>query len=427
MLSINLFFDFFSLSNPNVRYVVFGTALLTASSAVIGTFAFLQKKALVGDAISHAVLPGICISFMLCDNKNTLALLFGAFVSGWLSLSLINVITKYSKLKQDTAIALVLSTTFGFGILLLTKIQHSGNATQMGLSNFLLGKAAALISKDIYTFTVLSVTVILAVVLCFKEMALVSFDHAFAESIGLPTKWIDTLITCLTVLAIVIGIRAVGILLISAMLITPPAAARFWTNNLTKMILLAVTFGVFSGVIGAFISYIAPAMATGPWIVIVSSIIAYISFLFAPDTGVFSRKLKHIKYQKKTMEENVLKLFYELGAKEGDFFIPIDIDCLMKNRHQQSRLLIRTLKRLKSKKLLQQKDQDWLFTPNGKKEGEKILHQHLLWEQYLSEYLNIKPDHVHDDAESTEHIITLELTKELEQSLTTINKKIPNA
>ncbi len=409
--------DFFSLADPNVRYVVVGTLLLTSSAAMVGTFTLLKKKALVGDAIAHAVLPGVCLAFILTGTKNPVYLVMGAFATGWLSLLLIDAITHYSKLKEDTAITLVLSVTFGIGVLLLTAIQHSGNAAQVGLSNFLFGKTAALVSHDLKTLSILSLVLMMILLLFFKEFTLVAFDKAFAQAIGLPVKRLELLLTSLTVLAIVIGIRAVGILLMAAMLITPPAAARFWTNHLPTMVRLAALLGMVAGGVGSFISYVVPAMPTGPWVVISSTLIAYGSFLLAPGKGLLARKIRQHRHRQKTLAENILKLFYKLGEPAGDFYSSRHPKTLLLLRPMPTQVLMQGLKRLKKQNMLQKKGQQWYLTATGKTKGQEVSRLHRLWELYLTQYLKIKPDHVHEDAESIEHILTPELARELSQLL----------
>ncbi|XWN34906.1 MAG: iron chelate uptake ABC transporter family permease subunit [Roseivirga sp.] len=405
--------DFCSLADSNVRYVVLGIVLLTSSAAMIGSFALLKKKVLVGDAIAHAVLPGICLAFLLTGTKNPLYLILGAFITGWLSLVLIDQITHRSKIKEDTALALVLSVTFGLGILLLTAIQHTGNAAQVGLSNFLFGKAAALVSDDLQALALLSLALMVIVGLFFKEFTLVAFDKAFAQASGLPVQRLELLLTSLTVLAIVVGIRAVGILLMAAMLITPPAAARFWTDHLPTMVLLAAGLGMLAGLVGAFISYIAPAMPTGPWIVMAISLIAYGSFLLAPRKGLLARSIQQHRHQQKTLTENILKLFYELGEADGHCYKSRTLATLLRHRPMPMRTLVRGLKRLKAQNMVQRLGNRWLLTATGKNKGEEIWQLHRLWELYLTQYLKIKPDHVHEDAESIEHIITPALAQEL--------------
>jgi manganese/zinc/iron transport system permease protein len=409
--------EFFSFADPNVRYVVLGTLLLTGSTAMIGSFALLKKKVLVGDAIAHAVLPGVCLAFIVTGTKHPIPLSLGAFTTGWLALVLIDQITHRSKIKEDTAIALVLSVTFGLGILLLTAIQHTGNASQVGLSNFLFGKAAALVSDDLKILTLLSLALIAMIVLFFKEFTLVAFDKAFAQASGLPVQRLELLLTSLTVLAIVVGIRAVGILLMTAMLITPPAAARFWTNRLPKMVCLAALLGMLAGLVGSFVSYIAPAMPTGPWIVITISLIAYGSFLLAPRRGLLARRIQQHKHQRKTLTENILKLFYELGEADGHCYKSRTLETLHHHRPLPTGKLLQGLQYLQRHKMVHRESTGWVLTATGRTKGEAISHRHRLWELYLTQYLKIKPDHVHEDAESIEHIITPALAEELSSIL----------
>lgn len=415
--------DFFSFTDPNIRYVVLGTLLLTASAAIIGSFTLLKKKVLVGDAVAHAVLPGICLAFIVTGSKHPMPLTLGAFATGWLALVLIDQITHHSKIKEDTAIALVLSTTFGFGILLLTIIQQAGNAAQVGLSNFLFGKAAALIHDDVQTLTLLSLVLIVTILLFFKELTLLAFDTVFAQSCGLPVKQLELLLTSLTVCAIVVGIRAVGILLMSAMLITPAAAARFWTNHFPTMVVIAAILGMLSGLIGSFISYIAPAMPTGPWIILIVSFFAYGSFLFAPGKGLLAKRLQQYRYKQKVLHENILKLFYEIGEEDGQVYQHRTIHTLSQHRSIPTDKLQQGLKQLQKQNMLQHKNNQWCLTITGKNKGETISRLHQLWEMYLTQHLKIKPDHVHEDAESIEHIITPALAEELSSLLKSHQQK----
>jgi len=408
------FLEFFSFSDASIVSVTVGAILLTASSAVVGTFTFLKKKALVGDAVAHSVLPGICMAFIISGNKNPLVLLIGAFITGWLSLVIIDGITKKSKIKEDSAIALILSVFFGVGILMLTNIQHSGNAAQTGLDSFLFGKAAALVGNDVITFGVVAVILMLTVTLFFKELKLISFDSNFAKALGIPVKAIDLLLTTLTVLAVVTGIQAVGVILMAAMLITPAAAARFWTNDVKKMTFLAAILGATAGLAGAYVSYAAPAMPTGPWIVLIISAIALFSFFFAPQKGVVSRMYVQRKMQHLMMDENLLKSLFHLGEKDDDLFKGRTIDEILSKRYFPKKKLKETLTRLKRQGFLISKHSSWSFTEIGKQKGQRVVKLHRLWELYLSKYMHIASDHVHEDAETIEHIITPEVEAQLE-------------
>jgi len=411
------FKEFFSFSDPSIVSVVVGAILLTASSAVVGTFTFLKKKALVGDAVAHSVLPGICLAFILSGTKNPIWMILGAFLTGWISLVIIDHITTKSKIKEDTAIALILSVFFGIGILMLTNIQHLGNPAQTGLDSFLFGKAAALVGQDLIVFGIVAVILIITVALFFKELKLIAFDSNYAKALGLPVKALDLLLTSLTVLAVVTGIQAVGVVLMAAMLITPAAAARFWTNDVFKMTLIAAILGGISGLSGAYVSYVAPAMPTGPWIVIIISVIAIVSFFIAPKRGIFARSIQQRKLQRLIMDENLLKELYHLGEKDEDPYKGRTVDEIIEERFFPKKKLKIALMRLKRQGFLEKKQGYWSYTEAGKIKGQRVVKLHRLWELYLSKYMKIAPDHVHEDAETVEHIITPELEARLEKML----------
>lgn len=414
---MNSFVEFFSFSDPNIRYVVIGSVLLTASSAIVGTFTFLNKRSLIGDAIAHAVLPGICLGFIVAGTKNPLVLIIGAFITGWLSLVVVDYISRKTRIKEDTAIGMVLSVFFGIGILMLTVIQKSGNASQSGLDHFLFGKAAALVGSDLYAFLIVAIILLVVVYIMFKEFALLAFDKAYARSIGYPVRTLELILTSLIVLAVVIGIQAVGVVLMAAILITPAAAARFWTDKITVMIFLASAFGALSGLSGAYISFVAPAMPTGPWIVIVISTIAFISFFLAPKRGVISRMIRQRTIHQTINNENVLKVMYQLGEENKNFFIPRHLDEIIRRRKYERTTLQTILRRLLNHGYVAQTGSLWSLSEEGKNKAQRVVKIHRLWELYLTTYMKIAPDHVHEDAETIEHLLTPELEAELEKQL----------
>ena len=415
---MNALLDFFSFKDPNVLYVTLGMIALGLCSGVVGVFAFLRKRSLVGDAVSHAVLPGICLAFILSGTKNIAVLLIGALITGWLSLIVIDLITGRSKIPADAAIGLVLSVFFGVGILLLTSIQKTGKAAQAGLDKFLFGNAASLVKNDVIVFSMLCVIILISVFLFYKEFKILSFDRDFAQVIGLPVRFIEIVLATLTVLAVTAGMQAVGVVLMAAMLISPAAAAYYWTNDLKKMLFLSSLFGIVAGMAGAFISYSVPQMPTGPWVIVSISLIAVASMAFAPQKGWYSRFQKRIKNQQKILRENILKIFYHLGEQKGNFQLHHSIHDLSLKRNIPEKDLQKGLVSLVQQDLLKKNSSGWKLTEKGKTEAQRIVRIHRLWELYLSKYLKIAPDHVHEDAEAIEHIITPELEalllKELE-------------
>ncbi|OKL39539.1 metal ABC transporter permease [Pontibacter flavimaris] len=414
---MNEFFEFFSFADANVRYVTLGSVLLAGSSAVVGCFTLLRKRALVGDAVAHAVLPGVCLAFILSGTKNPFILLLGAFITGWISLLTIDFITSRSRIKEDTAIGLVLSVFFGIGIILLTAIQHSGNAAQSGLDKFLFGKAASLVGEDLIAFSLVAVLLLVATLLFYKELTLLCFDQAYAKTIGYPVRALELLLTTLTVFAVVVGIQAVGVVLMAAMLITPAAAARFWTDRLSLMLVLAALIGAFSGVAGAFVSYTAPAMPTGPWIVLIVSMIATLSFAFAPGKGWVSRLLRQRRNKTLILEENLLKLLYQLGEQKQGTLAPHTFQEILERRAIPQKLARTGLRKLGNQGYIEKTPEGWLLTGQGQRRGERVVRLHRLWELYLTQYLHLASDHVHEDAETIEHIITPELEQKLMEEL----------
>ncbi len=399
--------DFLLLREPNIVLVVLGCVLMGLSSGVVGVYSNLRKKSLVGDAVAHAVLPGVCVAFMLTGEKSLGWLTVGAFASGWLALYLIDAIATHTKIKEDTAIALVLSFFFGFGIVLLTFIQHSGNPNQSGLQSFLFGKAASLLRGDVWGFAGLSAGLLVVVLLFYRGFQAVSFDRQFAQVSGLPVRGLEVLLTSLTVLAVVAGIQSVGVVLMSAMLVTPVAAARFWTHDLRRVLVLSGLFGGASGYLGALVSYVVPGMPTGPWIVVWVSVIALYSFLMAPTKGLIARKALQRRHQQRILAENTLKAIYKLGERSGDFTQPHTEAEILALRPLRN--LSKGLRRLKAEGYLLKTPKGWVLTNEGLQKGRRVVRLHRLWELYLSQFLNLASDRVHDDAESIEHIITPEL------------------
>src|SRR5690606_38049322 len=236
-------------------------------------------------------------------------------------------------------------------------------------------------------------------------------------ALGYPVRKLDLLLTSLTVLAVVTGITSVGVVLMAAMLVTPGAAARYWTNNIRRMVAIAAAFGVFAGLAGAYISYIAPAMPTGPWMVVISSLIAFISFFFAPKKGIVPKLYTQRKNQRIIAEENTLKMFYHWGERNGEFKEWRELPELTRTREVNETLLKTTLRRLATKQFLTVNGQQWALTDAGYRKAARVVRLHRLWELYLTRYMDIAPDHVHEDAETIEHIITPELERELAHQL----------
>lgn len=281
--------------------VALGSAILGLLSGILGSFAVLRKQSLLGDGVSHAALPGVILAFVLTGSKNTEVLLFGALVSGLLATLFIISIVKHTRIKFDSALALVLSVFFGFGLVLLTFVQKIPNSNQAGLKRFIFGQASTLLQKDV-TFMVLCGVILLILVLLFwKEFKLFIFDMEYARSLGFPANKINLLLSFMIVMTIIIGLQTVGVILMSAMLIAPAVAARQWTDRLWIMVTLSSVFGAVSGILGTIASSLTAKLPTGPAIVVFISFIVIFSILFAPGRGII-QKILHRKNLKQLIK-----------------------------------------------------------------------------------------------------------------------------
>jgi manganese/zinc/iron transport system permease protein len=280
MILSDLLFDY------TLRNVALGAALLGIVSGVLGSFAVLRGQGLLGDALSHAALPGVCLAFLLTGSKATPVLLLGAALAGWVGTLLLLRIVRDTRIDEDAALGIVLSTFFGFGIVLLTFISKRNDANQAGLDRYLFGQAATLREENVITMAVLGAVALFVVFLLYKEFKLLTFDPAFAASLGFATDRLNVLITSLIVVAVVIGLQTVGVVLMAAMLVGPAVAARQWTDRLGVMLALSSLFGAVSGVAGAMISVTQARLPTGPMVILSLTAIVVASILFAPAHGL---------------------------------------------------------------------------------------------------------------------------------------------
>lgn len=304
------------LLDANTQWVLLGTLLLGISSGVLGSIALLRKQSLIGDAVAHAALPGICLVFLIVGERNLILLLIGAAISGLIATYCIQFISETSIIKEDTAIGLILSVFFGFGIVLLTKVSQTSSGNKSGLNDFIFGQAASLVGNDVRLMAGAAFVLTLITFLLFKELKVLTFDPEFAKGLGLPTKLLNIIFLTLLVAAIVIGIQAVGVILMAAMLITPAVTARYWTQSLAKMVVISGIFGALSGVIGTILSTFGEGLSTGPFIVVTATFFFFISFLFAPERGLITRAVKRALLNKKLQKELLIQRERRSGYHE---------------------------------------------------------------------------------------------------------------
>lgn len=360
----NLFFDY------TLRTVALGSAAIGIVSGALGAFAVLRRQSLLGDAISHAALPGVTLAFLLTRSKAPLLLVTGALITGWLATVWMNQIIKKTRIKEDSALGLVLSVFFGLGMVLLTFTQRLPDASQAGLDRFLFGQAAALLASDLQVMGLLGGLALALLLLFWKEFKLLSFDRDYAATQGYPVGLLDLLLTSLLVVAIVIGLQAVGVVLMSAMVVAPAAAARQWTDRLGGMVALSALFGALAGVAGTLISSTARGLSTGPTIVLCASALVLISLLLAPNRGLAAAWLRQQKSRRQIKLDAVLGEMYHLAEQHNDPLHPHSTEVVgLAARGKRQGLT--ALNTLAARGLVRQVNDGWVLTESGVKEAEK--------------------------------------------------------
>lgn len=275
--------------------VLTGTLLLGIAAGMVGTFAVLRRRALAGDVIAHSALPGLCLAFLLFQSKSILLLLSGALISGLLGAVSVSLLKRFTRLRDDAVQGIVLSVFYGGGIALTRSIQNSfRNEPGADLESFIIGRAATMLRADVMQIAIVTIAVGLVILLLFKELKLLSFDEQFCQVQGWSAIGLDVLLMLLTAVTVVVGLPAVGVVLTAALLIIPAAAARFWTDRLSKMMMIACTIGGISGVAGTLISASISGLPTGPLIVLTATAIFVLSWFFAPHRGVLFKSQEEL-------------------------------------------------------------------------------------------------------------------------------------
>jgi manganese/zinc/iron transport system permease protein len=358
----------FSALILGVRYdytlqtVALGGAALGLVSGVIGCFAVLRQQSLMGDALSHAALPGVAIAFLIAG-RDLPALLIGAGVSSWLGIQFIAAVTRTTRLKQDTVMGIVLASWFAFGIALLSYVQGRQDASQAGLDTFIFGQAAAIVAGDVLLIAVVGLGLFAVIALMWKEFKLITFDYEFARANGYPVRMLDAILSTLVVVAIVLGLQLAGVILMVGLLIAPASAARQWTHKLEQMVILAGLFGAFAGGSGAILSAAEEGLPTGPLIIVMASLIVAVSIAFAPERGLVWRQIRQRQDRRRFAALNVLDDLLRHASGHGDLHYATDEGLLVGLRGSEARAGLRALEREGLARSYP--DQTWALTDEG--------------------------------------------------------------
>jgi manganese/zinc/iron transport system permease protein len=422
-------FDVLLLRNYNTRLVVICTFLLGSACGLMGSFLLLRRRSLMGDTLSHATLPGVCIAFFLGvllggDGKSLPFLLFGATVTGLLGCVAVLFIRNHSRIKDDTAMGIVLSVFFGAGVVLLTMITKMPQGAAAGLESFIYGKTASMVYSDFKLLVTVTACVLLVTVLLFKEFRLLCFDEAYAAVQGWPTKWLDVVLLALVTTVTVAGLQSVGLILIIAFLIIPAAAARFWTDHLDRMLLGSALIGGVSGWMGASVSALIPDMPAGALIVLVAAGFFVLSLLFGSKRGVLVGWFRQLSLRRNVGRQHLLRALYEILEADrigSDEIVirPVPFRQVRGRRTWSDKQLRKYLRQSYHDGLIDtvKKADAILLTEAGLEAAARMTRNHRLWELYLIEYADVAASRVDRDADAVEHILGEKLVALLEAKL----------
>lgn len=348
--------------------VALGAAVLGATGGMLGSFAVLRRQSLLGDVLAHAALPGLCLGWLVAG-RSVVPLMTGALLAGGMAALSVLAVGRFTRLKPDAALGIVLSVFFAAGVVLLSHVQAVGGAGAAGLSAFLFGQAAAMLQADLVAMAVVGGGAAVLVAAFWKEIAAVCFDAPYARALGLPVGAIEALLTLLMAMAIVVGLQMVGVVLMTAMLIAPAVAARVWVSRLAPMVGLAAVFGVVAGVGGAVLSAGARGLATGPVVVLIATGIAAVSLMLAPGRGVVWRLVRDRRLSGRLEGLRVLDTLRAVAEAHGDPDYPAETGMIAAAHGVP---VARQLRQLQDEGLVAavchppEAAQHWVLTPEGR-------------------------------------------------------------
>ncbi len=405
----------------NTLVVLTGVSLLGAATGLVGVFAILRRRALTGDALAHAALPGICLAFMLTGERRLPVLLLGAFASGLLGNAVLAALRRYTKLKEDAALGIVLTVFFGLGVVLSRLIQnHFPGGNKAGLDSFLLGKTAGMTRGDLFWIATLAGICLVAVVLLYKEFKLISFDGDFASTLGWPVYRLDMLMMALIAVAVVVGLPAVGVVMIASLLILPGAAARFWTHHLSSMLILAGIFGFGIGLLGTMASTYLSLLPAGPIIVLTGTTLFVFSLLAGTSRGLVARWLLNRRFQEELEERQLLKIVFEKRESAAKKAQPPDVawnftrEDITGRKSWSPRRAAAVINRGIVEGMIKfNAAQAYSLTEFGRRRSIEVTRGLRLWEMLLREHPDLAGPLANLGEESVTNVLPVETVKEL--------------
>ena len=419
---------FLRMDDPSIQRVIAGCLIMGVSCGLIGSYVVTRRLSLFGDTLSHAILPGIAVGFIWSGAKDNYSLFVGAMTAGFLGVSCLSALQRFTKINSDSSLGIVLSAFYAVGICLLTRIQKGRYSDQAGLDSFMFGQISSFSTQDLYGQIIALLLIGLFIFLNYRQLLVSGFDFQFSRSIGIPTELLQYGLWILISFCVISSLQMVGVILVSAMLVIPAATASLVSKRMNTYLTLASIIGAIAGFIGAFLSFLEKNLPTGPLIVLVAgSFFALVLFL-RPEKGIFFRWLKLRSENSRIAIENTLKAAFQILESRDFKESEISLQEMMRKRGLSSAEVQREMLNLinaglATRSTLSIEDShlppqtSLTLTPKGWEYSCKIVRNHRLWELYLTNEAHYEPDHVHEDAEKIEHVIGEKTVREIEKLL----------
>lgn len=406
----------------NAAVVVLGCAAFGLAAGLVGCFVLLRGRALIADVAAHATLPGVAAAFIGAtalglDPRNLWLLMAGGALSAGLGALAVRAAAATRRVRDDAAMALVLSAGFGLGVVLMSVVQSLPTGGQAGLSHFILGQAAGMAEAEAQTLIGLALVASVIAILLFNPLRVLCFDEAFAAASGLPVRALDLALTALMLLVTVAGLRAVGLILVVALMVIPAVTARLLTERLSIMAPLAAAIGAVSGWVGASLSAAAPGLPTGAVITVTACVLFLAALLLSPTRGVVAAALGRARMAFRIGRDHLLRGAWEelelqrLGP-DGRFAAAA-ISTAWGWSSLRTTLAVAAL-RLAG--LVRPADESGFLhlTPAGIAAAQGVVRRHRVWELYLTRAGGVRAFAAHRGADLIEHTLPPDVEAEVE-------------
>ncbi|MBP7821825.1 MAG: metal ABC transporter permease [Saprospiraceae bacterium] len=377
---------------------------------ILGCFIVLRNMALIGDALAHAILPGIVIAFVIVG-YSTLAFFLGSVFAGIFSAVVITWIQQKIKTKNDAAIGIVFTFMFSLGIIGISWISRK-QGVHLDLKDFLFGNVLGVSDQDLLlTFCVL-IVVVFTVITFYRYLFVSTFQPIIAQTMGISVEMIHYLLMLLLSFAVVASLQTVGVILVVAMLITPASTALLLSNKLVHVIIIAACIGFITSVTGLLLAIVGET-TPGPAMVLVATFFYLLAVLFAPEKGYLAKYKASRSLRTRIELEDSIKHIFKLYEKND-----LSFETLKQVTSHNRSTLKQNLVILKEKGLLFfNNDDDITLTETGKEKAKHLIRAHRLWETYLVNEVGLTEEQIHDEAEQYEHLLTEEILDDLDAKL----------